>query len=325
MSPLTHRPSRRQVLALGAAVLAAPGILRAGPQPLQRLEGRAFATGWSVIAAPGPDLAACRPELEAVCAEVDSQMSPWRADSEIARLNAAGAGTVRVSPDTARVAGAALALAERSGGAFDPTVGPLVARWGFGPILTGAVGRQALGVEGDRITKAEPGATLDLCGIAKGHALDRMAGALAQAGTASALIDLGGELAALGTHPDGRAWRVAVEHPSGEGAAAVLALPAGQAVATSGLAAQSYGLPGAEVSHIIDPRRGRPVGGPLRSVSVLGPTGMAADGWATALMAAGAEAGPDMARRAGLAALFVLAEGDRLRLLPTGEMAAHLL
>ena len=318
------RPTRRSFLALGGAALLSARA--AWAEGIEAISGAAFGATWHAAAPAGSGLAALRPEIEAIFAEVDRQMSPWRADSEISRYNTGAAGRHPVSAETAEVAAAALALTSESGGAFDPTVGPLVARWGFGPIAGQGGDWRGIGVDPAALTKRAPGLTLDLCGIAKGRALDRAMARARASGHRALLFDLGGELAALGSHPSGRPWQVAVEDPRGQGAApAVLRLHAGMAVATSGLSAQSYAAGTRRYGHIIDPAAAAPAEGALRSVTVLAPTAMEADGWATALFAAGARAGPDMARSQGISTLFLLSDGSALRQIRTGGIAEVLL
>ncbi|SLN25981.1 FAD:protein FMN transferase [Roseisalinus antarcticus] len=322
------RPSRRRFLGLVSAAVALPHVARADLPALEVLEGPAFGTRWRIVSAQGAGLAGLRGEIDRILGEVDRQMSPWRTDSEIGGFNRMRAdAALPVSADTATVAEAALTLADASGGRFDPTVGPLVARWGFGPIRGDAApGWRDISVAGGRLAKARPGLTLDLCGIAKGWALDRLGGLVRTAGLGGALIDLGGELAAVGLHPAGRPWQVAVEQPLAEltGAAAMLGLT-DACVATSGTRAQAYGLQGREVSHIIDPATGAPVAGDLRSVTVVAPEATGADGWATALFAAGAVDGPALAREQGLNALFLAGAPQRLRAVTTGEMDRFLI
>jgi thiamine biosynthesis lipoprotein len=313
------RPGRRGFLLSGAAALALPQAGLAGVAGLERTGGTAFATTWEIAAPEGTGLARLRPRIEALLAGIDRHMSPWRDDSEVSAVNRAGAGAHAVSTETATVCAAALAVAAASGGCFDPTVGPLVARWGFGPIGGARTGDwRDLAVAPGRIVKASPGATFDPCGIAKGRALDRMAALLRGAGVEAALVDLGGELIAWGAHPEGRPWRVAVEDA---GAGAILSLR-DRAVATSGLAHQSYRAGGRLYGHIADPRTGAPASGGLRSVTVAASTAMEADAWATALFAAGAEEGPALARNRGMSALFVAA-GEGAPVL-TGDMAEML-
>ncbi|MEJ2001873.1 MAG: FAD:protein FMN transferase [Maritimibacter sp.] len=317
--------TRRQMLALSGASLASAGLvspaLSFAADPLQRLEGRAFATDWAITLPSGQDIEALRPAIEMRLAEIDRMMSPWRLDSEVTGFNLAKAGSCPVSSETALVAAAALETAEASAGWFDPTVGPLLARWGFGPIKGDAAEVshwQMLGTEPELLIKAEDGLTLDLCGIAKGWAMDRMAGIVAAAGHENFLIDIGGELLGRGLHPEGRAWQVAIEdpRPGAAGMAAALQLD-GRAVATSGYSLQSFRLGDTTYSHIVDPHHMSPVAGQIASVSVLADTGMHADAWATALLAAGAE-GPDLARKTGLATLFLIPGPDGLQQIATG-------
>lgn len=318
-SPL---PTRRHMLAMtGAAILTAPA-LHAGAPAVATMTGRAFGTDWRVTLPADRDPEGLRTGLEGLLAEIDRMMSPWRADSEICGFNRADVSQP-VSAETVHVAQAALMLAATSDGWFDPSVGPLVHRWGFGPIEGEAGGWRGLRAEGDLLAKDQPGLTLDLCGIAKGRALDLMADRLAEAGHKHFLIDLGGELAAGGAHPSGRPWQVAVENPSAPGAAAVVAL-SDLRVATSGTGVQGYDLRDHHYSHIIDPRRDAPVEGPLASVSVLSHSAMLADGWATALTAAGPE-GPALARRHSLDALFLFRDTTGLRAETTGNFARHML
>lgn len=319
------RPTRRQMIALGAAALwtggaraEAPAILT-GASPTHTVEGRAFGSHWRITVPAGSEIAPHRAAIADLLDRIDGQMSPWRADSDITRFNTARREAA-VAADLALVARAALKLAQDSGGAFDPSVGPLVARWGFGPIAGSHSGHwQGLSAGETSLSKDEPGLTMDLCGIAKGFALDRLAGHLRAAGAQDFLIDLGGELASAGLHPEGRNWRVAVEdpRPDAPGFAAGLSLPPGLAVATSGLRAQSYMLGDRRYGHIIDPQTARPAGGRIASVSVLNGSAMMADGWATALFAAG-EAGPQIARANDIAALFLTEDGTELQMQSTG-------
>ena len=331
VSPLPASPNRRRFLKLtgGAlgATLAAPALLRAETSPLETIAGTAFATYWRLSVPSGRDAGRLRGRIEAALAEIDHQMSPWRADSDVCRFNAAAEGAVAMPGETVSVTAAALAIAKASDGRFDPTVGPLVARWGFGPIEKGAPPDwHKIGLAGDHIVKHKGGLTLDLCGIAKGYALDRMLAIASEAGHDDLLIDLGGELAAKGRHPSGRDWYVAVEdpRPGASGVVAKLRLN-DTTVATSGGHIQSYELDGRRYSHIIDPATGEPVAGGLLSVSVLAPRATEADGWATALAAAGPIEGPALARKNGIAALFLRADGVDIARETTGGFETHLL
>lgn len=318
-----HLSSRRGFLALAGAALACPALVRAAAPDI--LSGDAFGTTWRIVGATNAQLSGFRAGLERLFRSIDAEMSPWRPDSAASRFNTSATGWI-ASPEMIHVTQAALRLAADSHGAFDPTVGPLVARWGFGPITgDGLPDWRGVQITPDRIVKASADLTLDLCGIAKGRALDRVCDLARDFGLDSLLVDLGGELGALGRHPSGREWQVAVENPlSGQSPAAVLHLPDGMSVATSGLSAQSYTVGTRLWGHIIDPASRSPANGRLRAVTVLAYDAMTADGWATALFAAGDDAGPALARDRDIAALFLFDDGSALRRVATGGIAEAL-
>jgi len=318
--------------ALASALLAGAAALTAGCAGPERsdawveLSGEALGTTWHVrvrAAADGPDPQALagpiREELEAV----DARMSGWREASELSRFNASGStGWFAVSDPTAHVVAEALAVHRLSGGAFDPTVGPLVAAWGFGPAerrtrppqdaaLAAALRRvDAAGLavrrEPPALRKARPDLVLDLAGVAKGYAVDAVARRLRALGVRDALVEVGGELRAHGAGPDGGAWRVAVEEPlpGARRPAWVLDLE-DEALATSGDYRERFRWKGRRYGHVLDPRTGHPVSHGLVSVSVVAPEAARADAWATALLVLGREAGRRVAEREGLAVLFV--------------------
>ncbi len=302
-------------------------ILLAGcgrPAEPLRIEGQSMGTGWSVlIGDDGGDEARARPLIEAELQQVVAQMSSWEPDSNLSRFNASAAGTRHALPaQLQEVLSAALALAEDSGGAFDPTVGPLVELWGFGPgrprqtapapaeidALRSRIGWQRVQLEGETLIQSG-GVSLDLSAIAKGHAVDRIADALRAAGYVDLLIEVGGELRAHGQHPDGRPWRVGLEGPSVDGAATGIVLR-DQAVATSGDYRQFFEQDGRRYSHMIDPRTGQPIARAGIAVSVVHASCMQADGLATTLAVLGPEQGLRWASERDIAARFVYREGD---------------
>jgi thiamine biosynthesis lipoprotein len=198
-----------------------------------------------------------------------------------------------------------------------------VRAWGFGagaaadaPVpsptlldeLRARVGQERLELRDQppALRKAVPGLTLDLDGIAPGWAVDRIAGRLESLGVTDYLVELGGEVRARGRSPARRPWRVAVERPmAGEQRPlGVIELDA-LGVSTSGDYRDYREVGGRRISHTIDPRTGRPVDHALAEVTVVHASVAAADAWATALMVLGPEEGMQLARRQGLAALFV--------------------
>jgi len=301
---------RRSVLGgmVGLGLLAA---LPARAGQAVRLSGRAFGTAWSVTlpaGAIGDEAAAIAAMLDGI----DRAMSPFRADSELSAFNRAGAGRHPVGPDFAHVAAEALRLAAWSGGAFDPTVGPLVGRYGFGPIRGERKGDfTGLSCAGGAIGKADPALSLDLCGIAKGHALDAVAARLRRLGHDAFLIDIGGELLAAGHGPHGGPWQLGIADPLRGGVHTRLAV-SGLALATSGDAVNAYEVAGHRYSHTIDPATGEPVRNPVASVSVAHASAMTADGLATAMLVLGPGRGLALAEAEGLPVLFLLRHGSGL-------------
>ncbi len=309
---------------LGASA-GVPRLIRGMPA-VSTMTGSTFGTAWRVVLPAGIRSDGLYAAVEKLLGDIDSQMSPWKAESAISRFNRAKAGTYAMPDELVRVTRTSLDMAEASGGVFDPSVGPLVARWGFGVVVgDDRPGWRGLSAVGDNVSKDRNGLTLDLCGIAKGYALDRMAGLLTDADQDGFLIELGGEFYARGRHPSGRAWQVGVEdpRPGSAGVAEVLRLK-DKAVATSGDLVNGYAIGDRRYSHIIDPRTGEPVTGRLASVSVVADDAMTADGWATALFAAGATDGPSLARCQRISALFLIRDGAGLRRVTTGAFGNHL-
>ncbi len=330
------------MLALAFAPAGARSAGSPAATPLAELSGKAFGTTWEVRLLGDAELAASlAPELRRVLDAVDAQMSTWRPDSELSRFNAGpAAGWFPVAGDLVRAVRVALAVHRRSAGAFDPTVAPLVEVWGFGPDAARAappgdaeiraalvrVGADALEVRDDppALRKLRSDLALDLSGVAKGFAVDALARHLENRGVARFLVEVGGELRARGEGPGGGPWRVGIERPA-PGATHVewqLGL-ADAALATSGDYHRFLEWKGRRLSHVIDPRTGRPVAHGLVSVSVLAPEAARADAWATALLVLGAEEGVTVAEREGLAVLFVRQREGRFETTTTGGFDRH--
>lgn len=233
---------------------------------------------------------------------LDDALSDYDPDSELSRLSASSAepGVARAaSSDLLTVLAAAEQVSAATGGAFDVTVGPLVRLWRRSvrqvelpsaarlEAARASVGWQAVVLGPGTVTLRLEGMRLDLGGIAKGYALDEVLAALQAAGISRALVDGGGDVAAAGPPPGRAGWRVVVDAGNG-GTEAVLLAHA--ACATSGDAYQHVVLDGVRYSHVVDPRTGLGVtsGG---AATVLAPSGMLADAWASALCVLPAEAG----------------------------------
>ena len=294
--------------------------------------GRAFGTTYAIQASCPKGVP--RQLVKAELAQINRQMSTFDAASELSLFNRAPLGVAMpVSPALAEVAAAAQRIAIETSGAFDATVAPLVALWGFGAdaadhLPTAAqlrearlrVGYQRLELGLDPPTLKKTAAlTLDLSGIAKGYAVDRLAMLLDQAACSAYLIELGGEVRVFGSSPDGGPWRVAIDSPEDGQLGEVLALRAG-AVATSGDYRQRRADAAARATHIIDPRTGQPVTHRLASVTVVADQALYADAYATALIVMGEVAGFDFAERRGLAALFIVRAASGLAVRRTSAM-----
>ncbi len=329
--------SRRDILrrakgfALATPLLSLAGCDEANSRrPMTTIAGATMGTYYSVAITDLPanlDRGALRADIERRLEIVNRQMSNWRAESEISIFNAGTASSwIGVSTDTWAVVEEALRTSRLSDGAFDPTIGPLVDLWGFGPtsgnrqIPPHARIQEALGQIGFRhirtreapaaIAKRRAGIEIDLSGIAKGFAVDRLAEYLDARGVAHYLVDIGGELKARGLSPRRRAWRIGVERPI-EGHRAVQRIVAldGGAIATSGNYRIFFEHASARYSHIIDPRSGVPVDHELASVTVISPSTMQADALSTALMVLGPDAGYELALGQEIAALFIVKDG----------------
>ncbi len=284
--------------------------------------GPAFGSYWRVTLDHGAALPRVRRHIEAIVATVNKALSPYDKGSELSLFNRSRTTDwMPASPPLCRVLDAALRIAGASAGAFDPTVGPIVRRYGFGPIGGGDDGGyRELAVGDAGIRKENDSITIDLCGIAKGYALDLMRAALDRAGLENFVIELGGEVFARGRHPSGRPWQVAIEQPAAPSAALghLIALE-DRSVATSGVTMNGYELAGRRYSHIIDARRRGPVNGEILSASVLSERGMNADGLATALVAVQPEEAVTLAERLDLDAAIYLRDGEATRVVMTGR------
>lgn len=304
------------------------------PQPeLTEVSGKVMGTTYSVKVVGVPaevDRTRLAREVDRVLNEVNERMSTYLPDSELSRLNASrDTGWVAVSPELLAVVQEAQRVSVLTGGAFDVTVGPVVNLWGFGPgrrveqVPTDAeveaararVGFQYLHTRASppALKKDRPDLYLDLSAIAKGYAVDRVAEHLEAQGLRDYLVEVGGEVRGRGRNARGTPWKVAVERPSpGEREIYGVIDVDGVGVATSGDYRNFFERGGRRYSHTMDPATGWPVTHPLTSVTVLSETAMTADGLATGLTVLGPEAGLALADREGIAALFIVRQGERL-------------
>ena len=268
------------------------------------------------LRAYGPEAEAALSQAEAEIYRLEGALSCRDEHAALARLNKAGGGTA--DAETAALLQTALTLCEKTGGAYDPALGALSQAWGFS---TGAYrvpeqdalaeamqesGARLVQLDGTSV-KLTNGAQLDLGGIAKGYAAGRVRAILQDAGVTSAIISLGGNVAAVGTKPDGSAWTVGLQDPDNPEAYFGTVSIEDACVVTSGAYQRYFEENGVRYHHILDPVTGCPAESGLKSVSVVAKDDTLADALSTALFVMGLDAGAEFQKRSGLSfeAVFV--------------------
>lgn len=321
------------LLGLILALIYPQGFVHPAPQP--SFGGATMGTTYQVQIA-GVDLdemqlQALKTEVEAELLAVNQAMSTYMPESEISIFNREDAAEVwTVSPRFREVLARSFEINQLTDGSFDPTLGPLIDLWGFGakkgsaaPVtqaeidgVRDRIGMDLLTLTDAGLKKHKPGVEINLSAIAKGYAVDRVAGLLMAKGFENVYVEIGGELVCHGVNAVGVPWRIGIQVPAmeaEENAMQVVSL-ANRGLATSGdyrnYVADENGLR----HHILDPRSGRPARHTLASVSVLANDCMSADAVATALFVMGTEEGMAwVEKQEGFEALFIDREGEGYR------------
>ena len=307
-------------------------------QPLTRhaLNGPTMGTRWSALffAEAGFDTTAVQRALQNAVDAVDSQMSTWNPRSDLMQFNAAPIKVwVELPRQLIEVIKLGLEIGHTSGGAFDIGMGDAVTAWGFGPApadqrhvhaaLTTArkPAHEVLEIKGQQVRKSAP-LTLDLNGIAKGYGVDCLAETLITHGYTAGLVGIDGEMRALGLHPDGHPWTLAVESPeTGRRTPHSILTLQDAAVATSGDYRHWVEVQGRRLSHTMDPHKGGPLTTAPASVTVVAQRCAVADAWATALMVLGPDQGARLAQQQGLDALILQRDSTgHLKEIPVGQL-----
>ncbi|MEM7226899.1 MAG: FAD:protein FMN transferase [Pseudomonadota bacterium] len=334
---MTRKLSRRDFIgqarsvALATPCLSLLGCGEEAREDLVSLNGTTMGTTYSLKLVDVPsriDVAALADEVDAVLETVNRQMSTYRQDSEISAFNRAAAGAwAPLSGDSRAVIEEALRVSRLTGGAFDPTVGPVIDLWGFGPdageprvpsaeeiaAAHRMVGYTQLETRETPTAAAKhlAGLRLDLSGVAKGFGVDQVAQYLAARGIENHLVEVGGELRTAGHGPSGQAWRIGIEKPTAKpGDLQRVVELTDQGLATSGDYRLFFEREGRHYSHIVDPKTGRPVEHNLASATVVADTTMEADALSTSLLVLGPEAGMALAEAHDIAAFFIAASGE---------------
>ncbi|MCR4908313.1 MAG: FAD:protein FMN transferase [Lachnospiraceae bacterium] len=240
----------------------------------------------------------------------EKMLSATVSGSDVERINHAGGKSVRVSGETARVIEKALEYSRLTDGAFDITIYPVLSLWDFRSgdtkVPEDAALKEALRhvdyknvfVSGNTVTLADPGAGIELGGIAKGYICDVLSDFLRERGVRSAIINLGGNVAAIGKRPDGEAFRVGVKKPFGDGNETVTVLPCSdESVVSSGIDERYFIADGVLYHHILDPATGYPAVSELNAVSVMAERSVDADALSTCLFLLGKDEGEELLKK----------------------------
>ncbi len=293
------------------------------------LNGATMGTRWSALFHMPFDFKAAEVDaaMANAVAQVDRQMSTWKPDSDLNRLNRATLGEwISLPEQLMNVLQAGLSIGEASDGAFDIGVGDAVTAWGFGTADADETAIKVARIKcrdqtyrtleldmANRRARKHADVCLDLNGIAKGYGVDRLVDAARLHDVEAGLFAIDGELLALGTQPDGSAWTIAIEQPDRHERAphSIIEL-SDAAIATSGDYRHWVEVGGRRLSHTMDPRLGMPLQNPPTSATVIAGNCMSADAWATAMMVLG-EAGLARAEQAELSVLLLSHDQMRCR------------
>lgn len=289
-----------------AAALALSGLVSCAGKPLERSE-LVLGTVCSIRALSGGTAKA----LDAAFARlraIEDEMSANADDSVVAAINAAaGKAPVAAPADLRYVVSKALEYAARSGGAFDPTIGPVVKLWNIGregervpaqaeldaalPLVSyrDLVVDDAAGT----VFLRRPGMRMDLGAIAKGYAADEAGKILSAKGVRAAVIDLGGNVKVIGAKPGGDAWRIGIQNPFDDRGSrlGIATLKGDYTVVTSGVYERFFLKDGVRYHHILSPADGKPVSNGLASATIICRSSIDADALSTSAFSLGLEKG----------------------------------
>jgi thiamine biosynthesis lipoprotein len=292
---------------------------------VHRFEFRAMAcaceitVGWQ----PGHDAHWAQAQAQAAVAEIrriETKYSRYQPQSIVSQINqAAGQHPIELDPETHSLIDFADRMHTQSDGLFDITSGVYRQIWDFQKAqcptpeqiaaVRPLVGWAQVQREGAQLFLPQPGMQIDLGGLGKEYAADRAALVLRQNGVQHALVNLGGDIASVGTKPDSQHWTAGIRHPR-DPAQTMACLPLfGQALATSGDYERYFELAGQRYCHIIDPRTGWPVQH-FRSVSVVAPSCLLAGAVGTTIMLKQGHATPEWLKQLNLPVLWIDTSGE---------------
>lgn len=315
----------KRFVIFSAAVIVLVGCIKNKPETFQKTETIMGTVVTVTVAADSAEKgnAAIDEALDEI-KRLDRMMSLYKDESEITKVNmAAGRQPVKVLPEVIEAVEEGNKVSEMTHGAFDVTIGPLVVLWQMrlkeGKVPSDSeiravitrVGYKNIVIDKKKSTifLSRPGMILDLGGVAKGYAADRAAAVLAAKGIKNAIVSVAGDIRVMGRRPDGRAWRIGIQHPrEKEKTIAVLEL-SDISISTSGDYERFQVINNKRYHHILDARTGLPSTG-VESVTVIGDRGAVTDPLTTALFILGPKEGIKIAKQLGYEALFVDERGN---------------
>ena len=290
--------------------------------PVTEMHGGGFGTTWTVkVRGPIADRTTLHKDIEAEINRVEFSLSHWRKGSQTSRFNELeSTQAMTIDAELAAILNFTQKLWTASERNYDITVAPLTGLWGYGPagsqlpVPTAEKLRETLTFVGSdklaldapngSLRKSHPRVQLDLGSVLQGYAADRVAQVLRQAGQKEFLIEVGGELLAAGS------WQVGIEDPFNPRVMIAKPVLKDMALSTSGLYRAKRQAEGKSIAHILSPKTGQPVAPTLELCCVYQASCLQADGWSTALMAAGWKDAQAIADREGLAVMLVGPKGE---------------
>ncbi len=287
---------------------------------LRQIDGKTMGTTYSVKVVSGSELRVTKEEIDERLKEINKVFSNWDPYSELSLLDSEPVNEwVQASDELIFVLNESKKIMHKTAGAFDPGIGRVIDVWGFGPRrvdvmpdrneIEDAVRLSSLTnlVIGNTKIKKTVDIHINLSAIAKGYAVDEIAELLKRKGITDFLVEIGGEVVALGKNIE-QQWTVGIEMPNSEPAIPITLN--NKAIATSGNYRNFFIWEGEKYNHIIEPGTGLPVRSDLTSVSVIHPQTMIADAYATAMMVMGSERSIVLAKQLDLSIILIL-NGDQ--------------
>jgi len=324
------RISLPAALRIGALSLATALMLSGCSQPpkIEKVEGYAQGTTyhisfWSDSSVPVSDV---KTSFNNTLAQIDKELSTWRNDSYISEFNhSSSTAWQAASDDFIALIHIAKDINQKSGGCYDPTIGPLFDLWGFKKESLHVPSQQELAAAkadlgmdklevddtGKRIRKTIPALQIDFSSMGEGYTISKLSQVLEAKGVNNYLVEFGGDMKIKGHKPNGDKWRVAVERPVSDNGnptpyqIVTINDESGVSLDTSGTYHHYFDDNGKEYSHILNPNTGQPVIHDLVSASVFGTDPRVSDAWATTMLCLGQKEGAKIAQQENLEVFFI--------------------